>query len=880
MDIIQIEHLTFYYPNNPKPAIKDFSLSISEGDFLVICGHSGCGKSTLLRQLKTPIAPHGIKTGRINIAGEDITQMSNRDIASKIGFVMQSPENQIVTDKVWHELAFGLESLGYDTPTIRRRVAEMASFFGIQNWFYKSVNELSGGQKQLLNLASVMVMQPQILILDEPTSQLDPIAATDFIATLKKINSELGTTIILTEHRLEEALSVATKAAVMEKGELLFSGKVSEMGVFLKNKGHDFFGAMPTAMQVWGAVTSEFGCPVSVKEGREFLKEYVGLYPVSNEVPTRKMMSFEKRLICVEDVWFRYEKELPDVIKGVNLCAHAGELLTILGGNGTGKSTTLKLISGFLKPYRGSITVEEQVYLLPQNPQTLLLKKSVYEDLYDVLRVQRIETEEKERRVQDIVKLCHLNGLEDRHPYDLSGGEQQRVALAKILLLNPKILLLDEPTKGLDAQFKVELAGILKSLCALGVCIVMVSHDIEFCARYADRCALFFDGNIVTEDCPQRFFSRNSFYTTASNRMAREVIPEAIIADDIIEAIGGENYQPQPKIDNTYKIIYNENVNQEDIKPLPLWRKIGAVFLGLISFCIFIYATKIGDLSRLIDRNGMTQQGENQLYLYGIFSILLIMIALCIGRRSSPPMHCQTPKEKRKLSKRTKLAVVLILLMIPITLFVSVFYLEQKQFYIISLVILLECMIPFVMIFEGRKPKARELVVIASLCAISVAGRAAFFMLPQFKPVMALTIISGVAFGGETGFLVGAMSMLLSNVLFSQGPWTPWQMFAMGMVGFLAGILYQKGWLRRTRSSLCIFGVVCAVLIYGGIMNPAAAFIWGNEYLNWQMIFSYYVTGFPMDCVHAVATGIFLWFLSEGMLEKLDRIKVKYGLVE
>ena len=184
------------------------------------------------------------------------------------------------------------------------------------------------------------------------------------------------------------------------------------------------------------------------------------------------------------------------------------------------------------------------------------------------------------------------------------------------------------------------------------------------------------------------------------------------------------------------------------------------------------------------------------------------------------------------------------------------------------------------MIFEGRKPKARELVVIASLCAISVAGRAAFFMLPQFKPVMALTIISGVAFGGETGFLVGAMSMLLSNVLFSQGPWTPWQMFAMGMVGFLAGILYQKGWLRRTRSSLCIFGVVCAVLIYGGIMNPAAAFIWGNEYLNWQMIFSYYVTGFPMDCVHAVATGIFLWVLSEGMLEKLDRIKIKYGLVE
>ena len=209
MELFAIKHLNFAYPEQAKNAISDFSLSVRPGEFLVVCGPSGCGKSTLLRQLKTVLAPHGRRSGQILFDGKNLDELSQREQAEKIGFVQQSPENQIVTDKVWHELAFGLESLGYDTPTIRRRVAEMASFFGIQTWFYKSVTELSGGQKQLLNLASVMLLQPKVLILDEPTSQLDPIAASDFLATLGKINRELGTTIILTEHRLEEAFSWA-----------------------------------------------------------------------------------------------------------------------------------------------------------------------------------------------------------------------------------------------------------------------------------------------------------------------------------------------------------------------------------------------------------------------------------------------------------------------------------------------------------------------------------------------------------------------------------------------------------------------------------------------------------------------------------------------
>lgn len=881
MEILKIKDLTFYYPESETPALKNLSMSVDAGDFFVLCGRSGCGKSTLLRHLKPQLAPHGIKSGDILFENTPVTALSSRDSASKIGFVLQSPDNQIVTDKVWHELAFGMESLGYDTPTIRRRVAEMASFFGIQNWFYKSVTELSGGQKQLLNLASVMVMQPKLLILDEPTSQLDPIAASDFLATLKKINRELGTTIILTEHRLEEALSLATHAAVMEDGQLLCTGTVTEIGAYLKQNGHDMFLAMPAAMRIWGSVESGLPCPVSVNEGRAFLSAYTAEHP-THPLPKKPVIKNEAEIkIAVADAWFRYEKDLPDVVKGINLTAYAGELLCILGGNGTGKTTTLKLLSGYRTPYRGEIRTSGKVCLLPQNPQTLFLKKTVSEDLADILKDSRISAERQAEQIEHILTLCRLKGLESRHPYDLSGGEQQRAALAKLLLLDPDILLLDEPTKGLDARFKIEFAGIMKELLAAGVCIVMVSHDIEFCARYADRCALFFDGNIVCEDTPREFFFGNGFYTTSANRIARDILTDAVTTEDVIEAIGGKMPEniPDPPVGYTRKKPPEEKTTEQS-KKLPLWRKICASLFALLSVAVVIYTMNSEKLSDMIDINGVTELGKNQLYIYGLLILFLVLTAFFIGRRSSPPVHIQTPKEKRRLSKRTMAAVVMILLLIPLTLFVGVVYIDHKQYYLTAIAVLIECMIPFFMIFEKRRPKARELVIIAVLCAVAVSGRAAFFMLPEFKPILALTIIAGVAFGGETGFLVGAVTMLVSNILFSQGPWTPWQMFAMGIIGFLAGILYRKGWLRRTRISLCIFGAICAIVVYGGIMNPTSVLIWGSESLNLNIIFGYYLTGFPMDCVHAAATAIFLWFISEPMLEKLDRIKVKYGLTE
>ena len=875
-ELFRIENLSFSYPDQTERAVDELSLTIRQGDFWVFCGPSGCGKSTLLRQLKTVLAPHGRRTGEIFFEGVPLEQVEQRKQAGEIGFVLQSPEDQVVTDQVWHELAFGLESLGFDQAIIRRRVAEMASFFGMEDWFYRDVAQLSGGQKQLLNLASVMVMQPKALILDEPTSQLDPIAASDFLATLGKINRELGTTVLLTEHRLEEAFPLASAVMVMDRGRRLCTGTPAEVGRQLKRSGHGMFLAMPTPMRVWAAVKTGEPCPVTVREGRDFLTAFAENNPLRPLPPQPIPACVEQMALEVHDAWFRYEKDSPDVVKGLQLAVRRGEFLAILGGNGTGKTTTLRLLSGLKKPYRGSVTRNGALAALPQNPQALFVKKTVGEDLQEVFQGTKVSPEERQARIRRVICLCRLEELWNRHPYDLSGGEQQRAALAKVLLLQPEILLLDEPTKGLDAEFKRCFAGILGDLLGQGVAIVMVSHDVEFCARYAHRCALFFDGNVVTQASPRKFFSGNRFYTTSANRMARHLEPEAVTAEDLIALCGG-TLSPEPEVERLAAAGPGEE--RPGKRRLPPWRRLIAGIAALASLALFVRIAYFTDMTALLQGGGVTSQGRDQLALYAGLIGALFVFAAAIGRRSKPQLPVRTPKGKRKLAKRTVAAAVMILLLIPVTLYAGVHYLGNRKYYVTALLVMLECMLPFFLIFEGRKPQARELTVVAVLCAMGVASRAAFFMLPQFKPVMALTILAGVAFGGETGFLVGAVTMLLSNMLFSQGPWTPWQMFSMGIAGFLAGVLFQKGLLRRSRGSLCVFGALAVIIIYGGIMNATSLLMWSDT-VSWELLLPYYISGFPMDCVHAAATVFFLWLAGEPMLEKLERIQVKYGLVE
>lgn len=560
MALFEISNLKFWYPGAEKAALDGIHLKIEPGEFVVICGKSGCGKTTLLRHLKSVLTPYGRREGEILYQGQPLETVSARKQAGEIGYVMQSPDNQIVTDKVWHELAFGVENLGYDQQTIRLRVEEMASFFGIQNWFHKKVEELSGGQKQLLNLASIMTMQPKVLVLDEPTSQLDPIAAGEFLSTIRKINLELGTTIIMTEHRLEEVFPMADKVLVLEDGMQKYAASPREVGKALA--GNDLFLAMPAPVQIYEALGQVGECPLTVCEGRKWLSLHYAetlkkeQRSEQNDVFAEKKSKnreIKKKEVVIEakEVWFRYERELPDVVRDLSFQVTQGELFCILGGNGTGKSTTLSLISGIRKPYRGKILLKGQdirkkknaelaggiLGVLPQNPQDLFVKDTVLEDLKEMFEGwSREKRKEEEMLLAQVIADTQIEHLLKMHPYDLSGGEQQRAALAKVLLLEPEILLLDEPTKGLDGFYKQKLADIFQNLKKRGTTILMVSHDIEFCASYADRCAMFFDGGIVISSKAKEFFTGNSFYTTAANRMARHLFPEAVTVKDVVEA--------------------------------------------------------------------------------------------------------------------------------------------------------------------------------------------------------------------------------------------------------------------------------------------------------------------------------------------------------
>ena len=557
MEILRVDGLKFSYPNQLKKALNNINFSIDEGDFVLICGESGCGKSTLLRHLKPELSPHGQVSGDIYYYSQKINDYSSKQLASEIGYVLQNPDSQIVTDKVWHELAFGLENMGLDTQSIRLRVAEMASFFGIQGWFRKNVNDLSGGQKQLLNLASIMAMQPKILILDEPTSQLDPIAAKDFIDTLVRINKELSTTIIMTEHNLEDIYSVCDKVIVMEDGKVICNDtNYKVVDILSRDKNHKMVKSLPTPSKIYnqlnGYIEGASKSPLTVKDCRQWLNDSMDEVTITKLDDTETEINIDEkdREIAIElkDVYFQYNKISEPTIRDLSFKVYKGEIYSILGGNGTGKSTTLSLVARQRKPQRGKIFInniemkkynnkslyENNLALLPQNPQSLFVFETVREDLEEVLILQNKDRKYIDKGVKRVSKLLDIEHLLEHHPYDLSGGELQKAGMAKVMLLNPKIILLDEPTKGLDAYCKEEIGKMLLKLRDTGVTIVVVSHDIEFSARYSDRCAMFFDGSIVSEGTPKEFFLGNNFYTTVSNRIARNIFEDTLIYEDVV----------------------------------------------------------------------------------------------------------------------------------------------------------------------------------------------------------------------------------------------------------------------------------------------------------------------------------------------------------
>ena len=842
MEVFEIKNMTFTYAGASRPAIKDISLRIEPGEMMTVCGKSGSGKSTLLRHMKPALAPVGEISGSLTFCGRNIRELSHEEQASRIGYVLQNPDNQIVTDKVWHELAFGLESLGEDTATIRLRVAEMASYFGIQAWVHKDVAELSGGQKQLLNLASVMVMQPDVLILDEPTSQLDPIAAEEFLDTVRKINRELGTTVLLAEHRLEQVVTMSDRVVVLDDGRIIADDAPANVGAILAVKGHPMFMAMPTPMQAYGhlyqcGIGREQACPTDVREGRNWLTALMkGKRITEASLPDVEPQENGSPVIEMKDIWFRYSRDENDVLRDFSLSINRGELLCMVGGNGAGKTTALNIMGGIRKHYRGAVKISGKTGILPQNPQTVFVEKTLSRDLMEVLEGHPLSGSEREKKVREMTELLEIDGLLDMHPYDLSGGEQQRAALAKVLLLEPDILLLDEPTKGLDPDFKEKLAGILTRLIEGGMTIVLASHDIEFCCRHADRCAMVFDGKVISCGAPRRFFSGNSFYTTAANRMSRHIFENAVNVEDLIRLVKN-NLGEGPKV------TLKENDS---------------------------FGEKVENMSSN-SGSGIVMKDPKAKYIQGD----LPGRKISDSRRSSNEKRESKADERRTISLLT-IDVVMMALALG-TVFAGIYIFDNQRYFIVSMLLVIYAMVPFFARFERSSPKAREIVILAVMISVAVAGRAAFFMVPNFKPTVAIIIIAGVALGRQAGFLTGAMSAFVSNFLFGQGPWTTWQMLAMAVIGYLAGAVFYRYGDRMKVVVLAVFGGAATFFIYGAITDMWTILMMTSQpSLATAMVV--YGAAVPFNAVHAAATVIFLLLLAKPMVEKLNRVKVKYGM--
>ena len=542
----KINNLSFTYPESKKQAIKNINLTINQGEFIVICGKSGSGKSTLLRMLKPELTPHGTKEGEIKFFGSD--EFSLRNSAEKIGFLMQNTEYQAVTHSVRTELAFGLENLGLDSKIIRLRIAEISSYFSLENIIDKKTAELSGGQKQMVCLASILAMHPDVIIFDEPTSQLDPMTAEALLNTIHKLCKENGITVIITEHRLENLIPIADRVIVMDSGEIISDTSPRNIPSELITDNDFVSSAVPTSMRLHSELKLKSPVSLNVAEGRQMLSSLFSEKP-SYTVPDNKKADIKAEVaIEVKDLWFAYDKSRY-VLNGLDLRIKKCSFFAMLGANGAGKTTALSLISGTLTCKQGKIKLfgkpinkykTDEIYgktigVLPQKCESLFGGYSVREDLEKSLTKSVPDKKSRKERIDEVASFCEIADLLDRHPYDISGGELQRAALCMVLLKNPQILLLDEPTKGMDNLFKKQFARKIKELNNSVITVVMVSHDTEFCAEYCDECALIFDGMCALQDETTKFFSQNFFYTTSANKIAREFFPLAVTERQVLQ---------------------------------------------------------------------------------------------------------------------------------------------------------------------------------------------------------------------------------------------------------------------------------------------------------------------------------------------------------
>lgn len=455
------DDVTFRYPGSRGDVLSGVSMAVPAGAFALLVGGTGSGKSTLLSLAKPQIAPAGDRAGQVRVFGRPVDDLDGA-AACEVGYVFQDPDNQIVCDSVWHEMAFGLENLGTPQGEMRRRVAEASYFFGMGPWFHSDTDALSGGRKQLLALASTLVMQPRVLLLDEPTAQLDPIAARNFLHALFRVNRELGCTVVVATHEPELMADYATCAFELVDGAVR---PVEDLGRF----------KCEAALAERGALC-DANAPAAVS---------------------------------ARGAWFRYGRDDDWVLRGLDLEVRQGEVHALVGGNGCGKSTLLALIAGTRRAQRGEVrSAISAKAMLPQDPKALFAEERVDEELMEWAHIGGYDADEVQAMMGEL-------GLADRaglHPYDLSGGQRQMLALGKLLLVHPRLLLLDEPTKGLDRAAREHVAGMIEAARRDGVTVIVSAHDLAFVRRVADRVSLMFDGELACTEPVGEFFRNNLFY--------------------------------------------------------------------------------------------------------------------------------------------------------------------------------------------------------------------------------------------------------------------------------------------------------------------------------------------------------------------------------
>lgn len=541
--LAETRELSFNYPDETKKALDNLSFSVDKGEFVLIAGASGSGKTTLLKHLKKELSPIGKRTGERFFKGQSFSTLPAIQSAKEVGMVFQNPDNQIVMDTVMGELAFALENCGCNLETMNKRIAEMVSFLGFQHLMEESIHTLSAGQKQIINLASVLILQPELVLLDEPTAQLDPVATRDFLTLLKRVQEELGMTIIISEHRLDDVLPIATRLVFMEAGQIQNDATPQQSVLELAKTAtsRSFIPQIPRLFIELGMTDRYF----TVNEGRKNLPIFKKI-----ETPTFQPVLEKTQLIglVAKKITFQYEAKGRFILRELSLSLPKQGSLAIVGKNGAGKSTLLLVLAGLLKPRRGKVSIDKQAVLkldlakryqkigyLSQNPSYHFANDTVLAELVE--RGEQLALKDPTKNAQEMLEKLEIQHLALRNPFDCSGGEQQLVALGITLLSNPQILLLDEPTKGLDPVRKASLGNYLTELKKQGMLIISATHDLEFAARYFDETAMLFDGRIISKAPTKKFFSDNFFYTTSINRLVRQSLPNVLIWEDVLSYV-------------------------------------------------------------------------------------------------------------------------------------------------------------------------------------------------------------------------------------------------------------------------------------------------------------------------------------------------------